>query len=204
MPNPWLAWVLSEETKWVTSEPRLWVTSTVLSAPDPAPWLTHAKSVLCKDMSSQVGDNMRNSSCFSAGFPISFSFEMSLLLIRHFHWKSSNCQQQFTQQGSVSFCLNMVNGALWNWVFRCLLDQGVFPLVLVRFFHNLIFGFKVLSELKFSGTCWVKKKKKKRHGFWFSFVLSAQNTWNPLRWDFRTALVHVSLKFFGHSLLKDS
>lgn len=96
--------------------------SAVLSAPDPATWLTHAKSVLCKDMSSQVGDNVRNSSCFRAGFPISFSFEMSPLLIRHFHWKSSNCQQQFTQQGSVIFYLNMVNGALWKQAFRCLLD----------------------------------------------------------------------------------
>lgn len=86
--------------------------SAVLNAPDPATWLTRAKSVLCKDMCSQVGDNLRNSSCFRAGFPISFSFEMSLLLMRHFHWKSSNCQQQFTQQGSVIFYPNMVNGAL--------------------------------------------------------------------------------------------
>lgn len=106
----------------------------VLTAPDPVMCLTLEKSVLCKDMSSQVGDNMSNSSCFRAGFPISFSFEMSLLLIRHFHWKSSNCQQQFTQQGSVIFYPNIVNGALWKQVFSCLLDlwKGVSPLVSVR------------------------------------------------------------------------
>lgn len=89
----------------------------------PSSRLLPAKSVLCKDISSQGGDNMRNSSCFRAGFPISSSLEMSLLLIRHFHWKSSNCQQQFTRRGSVIFCSNLVNGALWKQVLRCVLDQ---------------------------------------------------------------------------------
>lgn len=88
--------------------------SAVVRAPDPATGLVHAKCALCKDVSSQGGDNMRNSSCFRAGFPISFSFEVSLLLIRHFHWKSSNCHQQFTQQGSVIFYPNTVNRALWK------------------------------------------------------------------------------------------
>lgn len=89
----------------------------------PSSRLPPAKSVLCKDIGSQGGDNMRNSSCFRAGFPISSSLEMSLLLIRHFHWKSSNCQQQFTRRGSVIFCSNLVNGALWKQVLRCLLDH---------------------------------------------------------------------------------
>lgn len=89
----------------------------------PSSRLPPAKSVLCKDISSQGGDNWRNSSCFRAGFPISSSLEMSLLLIRHFHWKSSNCQQQFTRRGSVVFCSNLVNGALWEQVLRCLLDH---------------------------------------------------------------------------------
>lgn len=135
MPKPWLARVLSGGKPngahlRLDCEPL----PAVLSAPDPATWLTCAKSVLCEDMSSQVGDNMSNSSCFRAGFPISFSFEMSLLLIRHFHWKSSNCWQQFTQQGSVIFYPNMVNGALWKQIFRCLLNlgKGIFPLVSVR------------------------------------------------------------------------
>lgn len=93
------------------------------SSSSPSSQLPPAKSVLCKDISSQGGDNMRNSSCFRAGFPISSSLEMSLLLIRHFHWKSSNCQQQFTHWGSVIFCSNLVNGALWKQVLRCLLDH---------------------------------------------------------------------------------
>lgn len=115
----------------------------LLSAPAPATWLTHAKSVLCKDMSSQGGDNMRNSSCFRAGFPISPSFEMSLLLIRHFHWKSSNCQQQFTQQGSVILYPNMVNGAVWKQIFRCLLD--VWKDISSHDFSEMVLGFNFLG-----------------------------------------------------------